>query len=382
MEDGKYVDGSIYIYAPNKGAPVFFAVFFLASCLLHVYQCFHYKSWRLTGLYVFANTLFTAGYIVREVGAFNYDNVSLYLATVVLVYAAPPIYELANYVVLGRILYYVPQLSPIHPGRVLTTFTAISSVIEALNANGAAYSSNVNLPQAKQDLGRALMKVSLILQLVVVALFLMLAVVFHWRTRVGAGIRNARLTSALTTLYCSEALLLTRTIYRVVEYFGVDQLHFVGNVDPNTFSPILRYEWFFYVFEASLMLCNTWLINICHPRRFLPQSTKTYLAGDGFTEITGPGYKEDRNFVMTLIDPFDIAGLIQGRDKKTAFWDQQAQNGSHNNDNGDDNNNNNNTNNDNNKNGTYGQHVQISDQDIISANSQLRHKQDLEAGSL
>ncbi|CAK7208418.1 hypothetical protein SCUCBS95973_000095 [Sporothrix curviconia] len=321
MEDGKYVDGSIYIYAPNKGAPVFFAVFFLASCLLHVCQCVHYKSWRLTGLYVFSNAIFTAGYIAREVGAFHYDNVGVYIATVVLVYAAPPIFELANYVVLGRILYYVPSLSPIHPGRVLTTFTAISTVVEALNANGAAYSANTNLPQTKQDLGHALMKASLVLQLVVVALFLLLAVVFHRRT-LRAGIHNANLTNALTTLYCSEALLMSRTIYRVVEYFSVDQLHFVEGVDPSTFSPVLRYEWFFYVFEATLMLCNTWLINIRHPRRFLPQSTKTYLAKDGVTEITGPGYKEDRNFIMTLLDPFDIAGLVGGRDKKTAFWDQ------------------------------------------------------------
>ncbi|CAK7205612.1 hypothetical protein SEUCBS139899_008390 [Sporothrix eucalyptigena] len=322
MENGQYVDGSIYIYAPNKGAPVFFAVFFLASCLLHIYQCFHYKSWRLTGLYVFSTTLFTAGYILREVGAFHYDNVDVYIATVVLVYAAPPIFELANYVVLGRILYYVPHLSPIHPGRVLTTFAAISSVVEALNANGAAYSANTSLPKSKQDLGRALMKASLVLQIVVVALFLLLAIIFHRRTRKD-GIHNKNLTSALTTLYCSEALLLTRTIYRVVEYFSVADLHYVDGIDPNTFSPILRYEWFFYVFEASLMLCNTWLINIRHPRRFLPKSTKTYLSRDGVTEITGPGYKEDRNFVMTVLDPFDIVGLIQGRDKKTAFWEQQ-----------------------------------------------------------
>ncbi|CAK7271727.1 hypothetical protein SEPCBS57363_004771 [Sporothrix epigloea] len=321
MENGKYVDGSIFIYAPNKGAPIFFAIFFAASCLLHVCQCFHYKSWRLTGLYVFCGLLFTAGYITREVGAFYYSNVDVYIVTIVLVYAAPPVFELANYIVLGRILYYVPHLSPIHPGRVLTTFAAISSVVEALNANGASYSANTSLPQSKQNMGHILIKVSLILQLVVVVLFLLLAIIFHRRT-LRAGIHNARLTNALTTLYCSEALLLTRTIYRVVEYFSVDQLHDADGIDPNTLSPILRYEWFFYVFEASLMLCNTFLINVRHPRRYLPKSTKTYLARDGVTEITGPGYKEERNFVMTLIDPFDLIGLIRGRDKKTAFWDQ------------------------------------------------------------
>lgn len=42
---------------------------------------------------------------------------------------------------LGRILYYVPYYSPIHPGRVLTTFAALSMLIEALNGTGSSYAS-------------------------------------------------------------------------------------------------------------------------------------------------------------------------------------------------------------------------------------------------
>lgn len=38
MEDGEKVDGSFYIYAPNKGAPVFFAVAFLATGGVHLWQ--------------------------------------------------------------------------------------------------------------------------------------------------------------------------------------------------------------------------------------------------------------------------------------------------------------------------------------------------------
>jgi hypothetical protein len=56
MEDGKYgmdeirlkqsqlitgylVDGSLWFYAPNKGAPVVFAVLFAISFGCHSYQC-------------------------------------------------------------------------------------------------------------------------------------------------------------------------------------------------------------------------------------------------------------------------------------------------------------------------------------------------------
>lgn len=35
----RIVTGSLFFYAPNKGAPVFFATAFFASGLCHIYQC-------------------------------------------------------------------------------------------------------------------------------------------------------------------------------------------------------------------------------------------------------------------------------------------------------------------------------------------------------
>lgn len=328
MSDGKYVDGSIYFYAPNKGAPVFFAVAFAASGICHIYQCWHYESWRLTSFYVSCAVLFTAGFIVRELGAFDYGNLVKFIVTTCLVYAAPPIAELANYNILGRILYYVPYHSPIHPGRVITTFAFISVVVEALNGNGASLSANQSLPRWKQDIGRNLLKAALLIQVVVIALFLLLAGVFHKRCRCGS-IRSAKLENVLYTLYASTILLTIRTIFRVVEYWSVADLHYNDrSIDPMSFSPIIRYEWFFYVFEASLMLVNQVLMNVRHPRRYLPKSTKTYLsARDGKTEVTGPGYKDSRPFLVTLFDPFDLVGLIKGRDKDAKFWEVEEDDG-------------------------------------------------------
>ncbi|CCC09490.1 hypothetical protein SMACR_03520 [Sordaria macrospora] len=324
MSDGKYVDGSIYFYAPNKGAPVFFAVAFGASGIWHIYQCLHYKSWILTGFYVSCAVLFTAGFIVRELGAFDYGDLVKFIVSTCLVYAAPPIAELANYNILGRILYYAPYHSPIHPGRVITTFAFISTVVEALNGNGASLSANQSLPRWKQDIGRNLLKAALLIQVVVIALFLLLAGVFHRRCRRG-GIRSAKMEKVLWTLYASTILLTIRTIFRVVEYWSIADLHYDDkSVDPMSFSPIIRYEWFFYVFEASLMLINQVLMNVRHPRRYLPKSTKTYLsARDGKTEVTGPGYSDKRPFLVTLVDPFDLGGLIKGTKKNVKFWEEE-----------------------------------------------------------
>lgn len=215
----------------------------------------------------------------------------------------------------------MPYHSPIHPGRVLTTFAAISMVIEALNGNGAAYVANQSLSESQRDTGKTLLKAALLMQIVVVALFVTLAAYFHATCRRN-GIRSPKVDNPLATLYVSSGIIAVRTVYRIVEYFDISSLDYSNpHFDPMSASPIVRYEWFFYVFEATLMLLNSVLLNARHPRRWLPKSTKVYLARDGDTEVMGPGYKQERNFLVTLIDPFDIYGIIKGRDKTTRFWD-------------------------------------------------------------
>lgn len=235
-----------------------------------------------------------------------------------------PLYELANYQILGRILYYVPHLSPIHPGRVLTTFAFISAVIESLNANGAVNAFNSSLPEKRQNLGKSLLKAALLMQLIVVVLFISLAGTFHRRIR-RAGVVRPGIYTVLWSLYASSALITARTIYRTAEYFGVAAIKIGQGVDDADLGVEIRYEWFFYVFEAVLMLCNAWLGNIKHPRKYLPKSTKMYLARDGVTEIEGPGYKDTRKFIVTLIDPFDLASLFKRSGQHGAFWDEDAQ---------------------------------------------------------
>ena len=48
-----------------------------------------YKAWRFTGLLPWAAFVFTAGYIMREIGAFHYGNINIFISSICLVYAAP-----------------------------------------------------------------------------------------------------------------------------------------------------------------------------------------------------------------------------------------------------------------------------------------------------
>ena len=227
--------------------------------------------------------------------------------------------ELANYHILGRILYYVPYNSPLHPGRVLTTFGMLSTVVEVFNAIGVSYGTNPALPERYISLGNALMKASLALQLIVISLFYVLASLFHVRCAQG-GVLIRSVRAPLVTLYTSSCLLLIRTIYRTVEYVGTTNLSTGAGFDFTSLSPILRYEWFFYVFEASIMLVNVVLWSVRHPRRYLPQDYRVYLAKDGVTEVQGPGWDDKRGFLVTLMDPFGILTCMEPRDKKP-FWE-------------------------------------------------------------
>lgn len=109
----------------------------------------------------------------------------------------------------------------------------------------------------------------------------------------------------------------------MVEYWSIaEHDYWKPGFDAKSLSPAIRYESFFYVFEAMLMLINHVLLNVRHPRMWLPKSTKTYLSrADGATEIDGPGYKDGRPFWVTLVDPFDVHGLLGGRKKGGDFWD-------------------------------------------------------------
>lgn len=210
-----------------------------------------------------------------------------------------PLLELANYHVLGRILYFVPYCAPLHPGRVLTTFGFLSAVVESLNAIGVEYIANNSLPRSLINLGSIFIKTALVLQLVVIALFVLCTAIFHHRCAQLGLVGNKKVAVPLRTMYVSTGLILVRTVYRTVEYFVVDTSAAAGQS-----SPILKHEWFFYVFEATLMLLNSFMWSLFHPRRYLPGNNRVSLERDGVTETEGAGWEDGRPMWVTFLDPF------------------------------------------------------------------------------
>ncbi|OCL11418.1 hypothetical protein AOQ84DRAFT_423564 [Glonium stellatum] len=267
-----------------------------------------YKSWRTTMLLPWAAALMVSGYVIREIGAFNTGNLTFLIASTVLIMTGPPIYSLINYLTLSRILYYIPYLSPMHPGRVVTTFVGLDVVCEILIGQGVWRMAATTMTDAQRKLGADLVKASLILQAALFGAFGLLAVLFQ-RRATKAGVLTENLRTVLNVLYVSAIIVTIRCIYRIVEYCE----GWTGKIYTN--------EVYFWVFEASIMFINTLLLNIWNPGKRLPRSNRVFLDRDGITERRGPGWTDDRPWIVTMFDPFDVWGMCTGKDKKTQFWD-------------------------------------------------------------
>ncbi|KAH6659316.1 hypothetical protein BKA67DRAFT_10462 [Truncatella angustata] len=299
METGQPVPFSLYVYVPSKGAPIFFSISYALSAVGHLWQCYRYRSFRLIGLHPICALLFTLGYALRIYGAFdnylyNTHTLIVFILSQVFIYICPPLLELANYHVLGRILYYVPYLAPLPPNKVLSTFGALMGLVETLNALGVSLSSNPS--SSNQGLGSHLTITALSIQLVVIVIFLLLASIFHYRC-VKTNIHTKNVMTPLYTLYGSMVLIFIRCIYRLVEHLGNTTVDLGDLESLSALSPILRYEWYFYVFEATLMLANSIIWNVWNPGRYLPRENHIYLSPDGRTEVEGEKEVDGRSLL-------------------------------------------------------------------------------------
>jgi hypothetical protein len=210
-----------------------------------------------------------------------------------------------------------------HPGRLLITFASLCVIVELLTALGVSYLANRDIADKLINLGDTVTRASLLVQIFITATFFLMAGILHRACHIG-GINSRKVIRPLVMAYLSMLLILARTIYRVVEHFSVPP-PINGNVtgfDTSSLRPSLRYEWYFYVFEATPLLIGLVLWNVWHPRHYLPEDHRTYLAQDGVTLLKGPGWKDSRSLTQTFFDPFASLTARGGHNKP--FWENNG----------------------------------------------------------
>ncbi|KAF2100249.1 hypothetical protein NA57DRAFT_73859 [Rhizodiscina lignyota] len=306
-----------YAYNPSHVLPIVFAVLIGISLIVHTWQNFRYRFWRVTFWMTWGGTVFTAGWISRVFSSYDTGSKGLYIAQTVLVLAGPPIYAASEYNILGRLMLYLPMHAPMNPNRLVYFFIYLGALVESLTAAGASKMSSAGDDRSQLRSGGTLLAISLILQGVVECIFFSMVVWVHHRAA-KAKMVTPKVHTLCIMLYGTSALILLRCIFRAIEKFSTLN---ILSAEPcsGICDAVQRHEWYLYAFEAAPMVLYTYWLNIIHPGRILPEKTKTFLDFDR-VERVGPGWKDRRSVWMTFIDPFDLGGKASGQIGHEQFW--------------------------------------------------------------
>lgn len=315
-------DWSLYPYTPNKAAPIAVAVILTVLAVGQLYFSFFRYRWRyFGGVMIWASSVWIAGFVCRSISIHDIRNVNLFIAQYVLVLMGPPLYSAAEYFILGRLMAYLPYHTPIHPGRVVSTFVLLSVVIESLTASGAANSAGTSRTDSQRKSGLDSLKAALILQCVVEAFFMSLVALLEYRCR-RAKKFPLHVRTVCYVLYITSLMILVRCIVRTIEGFEA------ASCDPEDpyCGPVSRNEWFLWTFEIANITLFVILLLVFHPGRYLPGDSKVYLDVDGETERVGPGFSkaDKRPLWVTVVDPFNLVGLATGKGLAVdKFWERK-----------------------------------------------------------
>lgn len=313
----------LYPSQPNKGLPIAFAVIASVLALVHFYHSFFRYKWIHFGCMItWASMVWISGFVSRAVSVFDTENVGLYICQYILVITGPVLFAASEYFILGRLLAYLPYHTPIHPGRVLSTFLLLSAAVESLTASGASLLAG-NKQTSQVTTGLNLVKAALILQTVLEASFFSLVALIQHRCRKARHFRsNVRVICYV--LYITSFMMLVRCIFRAVQGFEET------SCPPDNYncSVIDRNEWFLWVFEVANITVFVTILAVFPPGKYLPRDVKIYLDPfDGQTERLGPGFAKavQRSFVATVLDPVDISGMVTGKaaERMDKFWERE-----------------------------------------------------------
>lgn len=370
-------DWSLYPYSPSKPAAMVFAILLTILGVSQIYQSFIRYHWKKFGfMMLWATVCWIAGFVSSHVRR-EKSQTPLLISHVDLpihiglqrpsgqhlhctgglcvvsgrlwknpnthanwrISIGPPLYAAAEYFILGRLFAYLPYHSPIHPGRVVSTFMLLSVVVESLTANGAANISAASDPSEDADVDKVkrqlqsglrtmqvsvatdkivksiemlrelLLQAALILQIGVESFFISLVALLQYRcSRTGPVPRRVR--PVFLILYVTSAMVVVRCITRAIEAFEMGDCPYG---ESHSCGYVSSHEWVFYVFECANITLFVILLAIFHPGRYLPRSSRIYLDPvDGTTERVGPGFgkADKRPLWATFLDPFVSSQLF------------------------------------------------------------------------
>ncbi|KAF3932339.1 hypothetical protein ABW19_dt0210449 [Dactylella cylindrospora] len=259
---------SYYHYDPSEVLAIVALCLYALTTSAHIFQCFRYRAWYIIVLLI-AGAMQSFGYLARILSARDVRNRGLYIAQFSLVVLAPVFTAAGDYIILGKLLEHVlpggrhAKTLKI-PARWITLIFVSSDILSFLlqGAGAGIISANTDgRNPAAQERGTNIMLGGLLVQIAFFSFFTSAVIRFDVKTRQSHA--GARWRALVYCLYVSCALILTRSIYRVVEFAqGWD-------------GYLMSHEVYFYTLEALPMLPCLVIFNIFHPSKYLPKAQVT-----------------------------------------------------------------------------------------------------------
>ena len=208
------------------------------------------------------------GYVARAVSIKSLDSKTIFIIQTVFLLVAPAVYAAACYQAFGRIVLWVvpPQFQTAKhlwlPSRYITPlFVGCDVFAFFVQVIGGSMLAGANT-LSKQTTGKNVILVGLAIQMITFGFFVLASIRFSFflhSTLQGVPLpaeRNWRLF--LRVINIASVIILVRTIARFVEFvIGVN-------------GYLSDHEWYFYVFDATLMWLVAAALVVCHPGYFLP----------------------------------------------------------------------------------------------------------------
>lgn len=262
VANGGY-DFKLYRYDPSLPAAI------VATIIFAVLTAVHFWRLRRAGAVYFTPFLIggifqTIGYCGRIWSHFDKESIGGFVMQAILILVAPALFAASIYMILGRLIRALgaEHLSLIPIKWVTKIFVTGDVIAFGLQAGGGGIQSAGTLEM--YDMGEKIIIAGLFVQIAVFGFFVVTALLFHSRmlknSHAGTSQGPVAWKRHLYVLYVTSALILIRSIFRVVEYLQ-------GNG-----GYLISHEVFIYVMDALLMaivmaIFAVWYIGDLQPKK-------------------------------------------------------------------------------------------------------------------
>ncbi|KAK4161117.1 RTA1 like protein-domain-containing protein [Cladorrhinum sp. PSN259] len=239
-------DFALYRYKLSLPAAIVTVVVFFILTLLHVWRIYRHRSFYFTA-FTLGGCFQVIGYCGRIWSHFDDTAIGGFVLQAILILVAPALYAASIYMILGRLIRSLhAETISIIPVKWMTKVFVVGDVLSFLmQAGGGGIQAAGTLELF--NIGEKIIIVGLFIQIFMFGFFLVTTVVFHVRFRRCSGPDTCRQQTFvrwkrhLTVLYVVSAIILVRSIFRVVEYVQGNRGY------------LISHEIFLYLFDAVLM---------------------------------------------------------------------------------------------------------------------------------